>query len=48
MVVRIQVPGGPRVDGEVACLALSPDGLLIRFAPETIAPVFLFFRECPQ
>lgn len=40
---------GRRVfDAEVECVALSPDGLLVRFTPSQLAPVLVRFRECDQ
>lgn len=44
--VRVD-PGGGRVfEGEVECLSLSPDGLLMRFTPATTPPLLVSFGEC--
>jgi hypothetical protein len=32
--------------GDVACLALSPDGLMVRFAEKDSVPFFLRIRDC--
>jgi len=44
--IRVDLGGNPVVQGEIACLILSPDGLLLRFAEEGSAPVFLQLRDC--
>jgi hypothetical protein len=46
--VRLAPNGGLAFDGEVECLVLSPDGLLLRFAPEPRTPLLLELRECGQ
>ena len=46
--LRIAREGGGVFEGDVDCLALSADGLLVRFSPSTTAPLLVLFRECPQ
>jgi len=46
--LRMAVENGPALEGEVECVALSPDGVLVRFAPATTPPLLALFRECPQ
>ncbi|HEY2773500.1 MAG TPA: hypothetical protein VGK20_05555 [Candidatus Binatia bacterium] len=40
--------GGVAAGGDVDCVALSPEGLLVRFAPASVAPLLVLFRDCPQ
>jgi hypothetical protein len=46
--VRMDYGNGRAFDAEVECIALSPDGLLARFASPGAAPLLLQFRECEQ
>lgn len=45
---RLGAAAGRSVEAEVECVSLSPDGLLLRFAPATTPPLLLFLRECPK
>lgn len=44
--IGVEFEGTEVVRGEVECVALSPDGLLVRFAEEQNPPVFLQLRDC--
>jgi len=46
--IRTDHGGGRVVEGEVECVALSPNYLLARFAPATTPPLLVRFRECDQ
>jgi len=44
--MRVNLDGTAVAQGDVQCLSLSPDGLLVRFAEEGNAPVFIKIRDC--
>lgn len=46
--IRVTGTSGPDFVGDVRCLSLTPDGLLVRFAGSTTPPLLAMFRECPK
>lgn len=46
MDARLASATGATLEGTLQCLALSPDGLLLRMGPGDKPPIFFAFREC--
>jgi hypothetical protein len=45
--VKLAWRDGPSFEGEIDCVSMTPDGVLIRFTPATTPPVLMLFRDCP-
>lgn len=46
--VKLAWPGGRSFQGEIDCVSMTPDGVLIRFAPASTPPLLMLFRDCPS
>ena len=46
--LRVLRRGAEVAAGDVACLALSPDGIMVRFADASATPFFLRIRDCDE
>ncbi|HXC51676.1 MAG TPA: hypothetical protein VN634_12370 [Candidatus Limnocylindrales bacterium] len=48
MHVRLENADGNAIDGEIACVSMTPDGVSITFAQESTPAVFLMTRGCSE
>lgn len=46
LALRVERAGAVVAEGEVACLALSPDGIFVRFSGKESAALFIRVRDC--